>query len=353
MEIYRDCNCTSCADFDNVASFGIYQCSSFSECQAQSQSSPFMRVDVPITSITQITAHSSSNCTSAGACYEKAAYRFVRDLPPSNLSYHVVFQRCCYASGFTNIQNSDQFGITVHTEIAPNIQQMASKTSPRFTETLVLALCTGQPFEADFSCSNPDNYSLIYEFGSPLNGGGNLLSMPQYASCEGAYPTPGCPPPFSTIPFIGPSFQYNQPFVTNSSLALNPSSGLMTGLPNVSGRFLASIYVHEAHQGTIIGRHQFHFLVTSSPPTGLYNFAEKTSLFSIFPNPAGSAFLVRPGNSALPYRLSVFNLDGKRVYQTTGREDACLVDGLPPGLFILQMEQGGQYAYAKVMVTGN
>jgi hypothetical protein len=76
-------------------------------------------------------------------------------------------------------------------------------------------------------------------------------------------------------------------------------------------------------------------------------------LFSIFPNPAGSAFLVRPGNSALPYRLSVFNLDGKRIYQTAGREDACLVDGLPPGLFILQMEQGGQYAYAKVIVTGN
>ena len=40
LKVYRDCNCTECAELDTEASIGIYRCSG-NGCNSQSQLAPY------------------------------------------------------------------------------------------------------------------------------------------------------------------------------------------------------------------------------------------------------------------------------------------------------------------------
>lgn len=351
MEIYRDCNCTDCADFDSRVNFGIYHCNM--PCPGQSQSAPFRNVQVDVNSIEQVPPHPSSHCVATGACYEKAIYRFTVNLPVSNQSYFVVYQRCCYAEQFANLPFSSQVGTTVYTEITPAVQQMPNKISPRYPFTPVLELCVGQPFSFDLRCPTPDNTDLSYHFVCPLAGGGNILSSPGYNTCDGASPSPGCPPPFASVAVNVPTFTCTQPFVTNSSLALNAGSGLLTGVPNILGKFLASYRVSEMVNGEYVADQRILFSVSVVLPSGVGEVEAASGLFSIAPNPTSDRFVVRPRNIGAPFKVSVFHIDGRLIRCSAPSFNEFEVDGLPSGLYIILIEQAGKRYFAKMAVTGN
>lgn len=354
MEIYRDCACTSCADFDPVAHIGIYQCTSIGHCPGQSQSAPFASVDVPLSSRVSLVPHPASSCVSqTSGCFEKGEYRFTRQLPPSNNSYVVVYQRCCYVPTISNIINAYETGISVFTELTPAAQQLNGNSSPRFPENLVLELCTGQAFAANFSFVDPDNHILVYEFCSPVKGGANNLGSSTFMTCQGAYPKPGCPPPYSAVIFAAPSYSALHPFVTNQSLALNPATGSMTGLPTVSGHFLAAVCASEYNEFNYLGTHIAQFTVLVSPPTSTRNPNENVNLFSVFPNPASRSFFVQPADPAKPFQLLAYDHTGKRYpLSHSNAEFPVEITGLAPGLYVIRMEQNGVTAYKKVLLTG-
>ena len=48
LKVYRDCNCTDCANFDPQALIAVYRCGGATNCANLNQNSFFRRIDVPL-----------------------------------------------------------------------------------------------------------------------------------------------------------------------------------------------------------------------------------------------------------------------------------------------------------------
>jgi hypothetical protein len=105
-------------------------------------------------------------------CIEEGRYVFQLDLPIVEESYHISYQRCCRNATITNIFIPAASGTTYTIEITPEAQASCNST-PTFQEYPPAVICVGQPFSYDFSAFDVDGDQLVYEFCSPIEGGGN------------------------------------------------------------------------------------------------------------------------------------------------------------------------------------
>ncbi len=268
LRVYRDCNCTNCADFDPVASIGVYRCNG-SNCAGQGQGNPFRREDVPILTTRPVEVPTYPCLIPPNVCVEEGLYRFTLNLPVSTTqSYHVTYQRCCRNITINNIINPDQVGATYTIEITPAAQQVCN-SSPVFDTFPPTVICGGLPLEYDHSASDQDGDQLVYEFAAPLLGGGNLLGQTTFSTCDGAYPTPGCPPPYGQVTYVAPNYTALAPMAGNPVVSINPNTGLITGTPENLGQFVVGVYVSEYRDGVLLSRvfRDFQFNVARCDPT--------------------------------------------------------------------------------------
>ncbi len=268
LKVYRDCNCTNCADFDPTASIGVYRCVG-SNCGNQTQSSAFMRRDVPLQSRGTVQAPTYPCLIPPNVCVQEGIYQFTLDLPISTTqSYHVTYQRCCRNVTINNIFNPDQLGATYTIEITPAAQQVCNN-SPTFDSFPPTVICGGLPLSFDHSATDADGDQLVYEFCSPLVGGGNLLDQFNYTTCAGAYPNPGCPPPYNQVTFIAPNYTPLAPMGGNPVVGIDPNTGLISGTPVNLGQFVVGVCVSEYRNGVLLSRvfRDFQFNVARCDPT--------------------------------------------------------------------------------------
>jgi len=268
LKVYRDCNCTNCADFDPVASIGIYRCVG-TNCSPQTQGSPFRREDVPLLSRGAIQAPSYPCLIPPNVCVQEGIYRFTVNLPISTTqSYFVTYQRCCRNETINNIITPSEVGATYSIEITPAAQQVCNN-SPTFDSFPPTVICAGIPLEYNHAATDADGDQLVYEFCPPLLGGGNLLGQFDYNTCAGAYPTPGCPPPYNSVTFIAPNYTPQAPMAGNPVVTINPNTGLITGTPTNLGQFVVGVCVKEYRNGVLLSQvfRDFQFNVARCDPT--------------------------------------------------------------------------------------
>ncbi|MEO0725693.1 MAG: PKD domain-containing protein [Bacteroidota bacterium] len=197
-------------------------------------------------------------------CVEEGRYVFELDLPIVDESYHMVYQRCCRNNTITNILDPQSSGSTYTIEITPESQEFCNST-PTFTEYPPAVLCVGVPFSYDFSAVDEDGDQLVYEFCSPLLGGGNQGQTDP----NGVAPDPDLPPPFSNVIFLAPTYTAQNPLGVDAEFQLNPGSGLMTGQPQFTGQFVVGVCVSEFRNGVLLStvRRDFQFNVTTCEVT--------------------------------------------------------------------------------------
>lgn len=268
LKMYRDCNCTGCADFDPLAQIGVYRCIG-TNCAGQTQNAPFREIAVPITTRGNVAAPSYPCLIPPNVCVQEATYRFTMQLPISDThSYHITYQRCCRNVTINNILNPDDVGATYTIEITPAAQQVCNN-SPTFDSFPPTVICGGLPLSYDHSATDPDGDQLVYRFCSPLVGGGNLLDQANYLTCAGAYPTPGCPPPYNQVTFLAPNYTFQAPMAGNPVVTINPTTGQITGTPENLGQFVVGVCVEEYRNGTLLSTvfRDFQFNVARCDPT--------------------------------------------------------------------------------------
>ncbi len=268
LKVYRDCNCTNCADFDPIAEIGVYRCVG-SDCGNQNQNTAFRRERVPLLSRGTVQAPTYPCLIPPNVCVQEGIYRFTMDLPISTTqSYHVTYQRCCRNITINNILNPDQVGATYTIEITPAAQQVCN-SSPTFDTFPPTVICGGLPLEYDHSATDADGDQLVYEFCGPLLGGGNLLDQFNYTGCNGAYPSPACPPPYNQVTFIAPAYNPLAPMAGNPVVTINPNTGLISGTPVTLGQFVVGVCVSEYRDGVLLSRvfRDFQFNVARCDPT--------------------------------------------------------------------------------------
>ncbi len=267
LKVYRDGNCTDCADFDAQAFIAVYNCSG--NCAGETQGAPFLEIDAPLISVTDVERPDYPCLIPPNVKVEEGLYRFELQLPQSPESYFIAYQRCCRNVTISNIIAPGDTGSTFFTEITPEAQQVCNN-SPVFNEFPPIIICAGAPLEFDHSATDAEGNQLVYSLCSSYDGGGNLLTDPLYLTCDGARPGPACPPPYNTINFLGPNFSPIQPMGPEANLQIDPNTGLLTGTPVNLGQYVVAVCVEEYDAtGNLLSTttRDFQFNVARCDPT--------------------------------------------------------------------------------------
>ncbi len=264
MKIYRDCQGGG-APFDSGsnapfnATVTIYR---------SGLTTPFRVLELGAPQINRIDP-STNPCliVPPNVCVEEGIYTIPEiDLPISDESYHVVYQRCCRNNSINNLVNPGESGATYTMELTPRAQETCNN-SPDFNDFPPIVICAGEPFSFDHSATDAEGDQLVYEFCSPFLGGGpNTFDA---EAIDGVAPNPDAAPPYNPVLFQQPTYASNRPLGAAANMRIDPNTGLITAQPNVLGQFVVGVCVSEFRNGELLStvRRDFQFNVTNCEPT--------------------------------------------------------------------------------------
>ncbi len=248
LVIFRDCFYGNpAAWFDNPASIGIFNASN----------TLLRQILVPPMGNDTLQPVLSSVCFVAppSVCVHTTTYRALVELPPIPGGYTLAYQRCCRNQTIVNIVNPLATGATYSVTISETALQQCNN-SPRFTQWPPIYICAGVPILFDHSATDADGDSIVYRLYEPLRGANQTVPMPQ----------PPNPPPYLPVTWVSPPYGVSN--MLNGTpgdppLAIDPHTGLLTGLPNTVGQFVVGICVEEYRNGQLIGtlRRDFQYNV--------------------------------------------------------------------------------------------
>lgn len=185
-------------------------------------------------------------------CINRIRFKFVKQLPSSALPYTLLMQRCCRNETINNILIPGTTGATYYCTIPPNI----CNNSANFNNLPPQIICVNNPFVYDHSATDPDGDSLSYEFCDAMKGGDPNDPKPVITNSQ--------IPAISSVNYKTP-YSSSQPMAGNPLVTINPLTGMITGTPNIQGRFVVNVCVNEWRNGVIINttRREFQFVVTN------------------------------------------------------------------------------------------
>lgn len=175
-------------------------------------------------------------------CYKIITYVLVQDLPKTTFGYHISYQRCCRISGINNIQApSNIVGETWTVKIPGTAVAPAAElnTSAKFAQNDTAIICQDNYFTFDFSATDINDDSLVYEFAPAYNGGSNNNPIPDPASA----------PPYSSVSYAA-GYSGTQPM--GSRVSINRRTGIVSGVAPGSGIYVLTAVVSEYKKGTNI-----------------------------------------------------------------------------------------------------
>jgi len=269
LRLYRDC-AGGGAQFDGgpgapfVATVSIYE----------GNSNVPINIELGPPSIMDVDPEISNPCLviPPGICVEEGVYIFTRNLPLSSESYHITYQRCCRNNSITNLVDPGGSGATYTIELTPEAQSLCNN-SPSFNKIPPIIICAGEDINYDFSASDVDGDSLEYYLCTPFLGGGT--NQTQFTLPNGVAPNPDMPPPYNPVFFVAP-YSFLNPLGGNPPLSIDPSTGLISGVPDQLGQFVVGVCVEEYRNGQLlsVSRRDFQFNVADCEPTVVADIEE-------------------------------------------------------------------------------
>lgn len=235
--IYRDCSSsnTNGTGFDASAAIGVYQGTTLVTTASG---------NLDLNLVTDIIPQNPNNCAflPEDLCIERAEYIIYLTLEPSQQPYTLVHQRCCRSPSITNLDIPEDQGFSLTTTIPGNLSINAPNSTPTFNELPQAFVCNNYPFQLDNGATDIDGDSLSYSLCPIFLGGTYLVPIPN----------PPTGPPFNTVSWA-PGFNAANPLGPLTGLSINPTTGLLTGTPNLIGKFALGVCVIEWRDGQQIG----------------------------------------------------------------------------------------------------
>lgn len=266
LKVYRDCF-NGIPPLDNPAFLTIYD----------ANNNVVMTRSLTLLSVVSVPPSINNPCiqTPGGICVEEGVYEDIVTLPPKTGGYYLAYQRCCRNVSILNIVNPNSVGAT-YWEHIPGPEIAAQNSSPRFKKFPPIFICNGIPINFDHSATDADGDILVYSLCNPFNGLDDCCpsigtSTPQgCASPPPSCPTVNTPPPYQSVPFLPP---YSGVFPMSSSPAINinPTTGFLSGVPDINGQWVVGVCVQEFRGNQLIGTHHrdFQFNVVTCSVTVL------------------------------------------------------------------------------------
>jgi gliding motility-associated-like protein len=231
IEIFRDCQ--SFTGFDDPLSYTIYQ----NDGTLYTTRYPFVFSNDTLSLIDDYPCATPPD----DFCVEKAIYIDTITLPFNPDGYYIVYQRCCWTAAIVNIQDPGNNGITLLAQIPGSSLVDLRNNSARFINYPPLVLCSGSISTYDHSAFDPDGDSLVYQLVDPLLGG----------SVTDVVPDPEPAEPYNPVNW-NPGFSTTEQLGTAALITINPTTGLMTFNPSLTGMFVVGVQVREYRDGVLI-----------------------------------------------------------------------------------------------------
>lgn len=174
-------------------------------------------------------------------CIMKYVYVTTVNIPAPPGGFKAVFQRCCRNNIILNIVDPGNTGASFFTDV-PDMSQITTNSSPVFNFDPPVYVCINKPVQHNFSATDADGDSLVYEFFTPFNG----------ASAGNPQPQPPLAPPYFPITW---SAGYSQADMmgTVPPMSINPQTGILSVTPTQLGVFVVGVVVKEYRNGVYIG----------------------------------------------------------------------------------------------------
>jgi gliding motility-associated-like protein len=249
LTVYRDCY-NGVPPFDNPASVGIFDASN----------KLVTNLLIPFKSKTTLppTMAQANVCvkTPSNVCVEVSEYVATVTLPPITGGYQLAYQRCCRNQTITNLTNPGNQGATYYAHI-PDQSQAVCNSNPKFNNWPPIFICVNNPVIFDHSATDIDGDSIVYTLCSPFTGATGTNSEPQ----------PPAAPPYTSVTFKA-GYTPSNPMGGPNPLTINPSTGLITGVPPAIGQFVIGICADEYRNGKLISttKRDFQFNVINCQP---------------------------------------------------------------------------------------
>lgn len=357
MRLYRDCNCTNCANFDEPAIIAIYNCN-WEACGDLTQANPIAILNIPLASITPIDLSEEDCAEAANICIEQGVYQFKLSdfgfrLPPSDQDYYIVYQRCCRAESVTNILDPTNTGMTLYAQISPMAYEKCNN-SVSVDVPPMFSACVQEALDYPLILRDEDGDSLAIGFCAPLNGGGSLLTPPEYTSCLGAQPNPPCPPPYSPVTFVN-GFDPGTPINLELDITIDSNIAKIIGTMEELGKYSIGLCIQEFNEdGLLVNTTplEFETLVAIPMATSTEDLLVESN-FNIYPNPNQTGELyVELKKWDGPVQLEIFSAAGQlakrlEIQQVTTKVD---IEGLESGLYLAKISSGNQSFTQKLIV---
>lgn len=253
LNVYRDCNCTGCANYDDPAYLYVFTASGQQHTKRSVPLGEVTVIDPPDIICAE---------TLPDICVQATTYSTVINLPPAVGGYTLAYQRYSRNSTIVNIFNPDETGSTYYTNIPPSGLAMCNNSAvfETFPPTII---CANSPLLVNQGATDVDGDSLVYEFCSPVIGGNG--DCPQPGSGDNGCPTgiETSPPPYTPVSWI-PPYSGSNPLSGSPQIVIDPQTGIITGTPTQVGQYVVGICVSEYRNGELINvvRRDFQFNVT-------------------------------------------------------------------------------------------
>lgn len=195
-------------------------------------------------------------------CLKRLSFTKSYILPFNSSGYRVMYVRCCRNESIINLNTPGQVGATYSCSI-PSTAEATCNTSAIFNNYPPQIICINNPLIYDHSAYDADGDSLSYELCDAYPGGMTTNPKP--------FPKSTLPNPISMVGNNPPSYGYRagfnpqKPMGGNPVIQIDPKTGMLTGTPNLQGRFVVAVCVHEWRNGVIINTvsREFQFTVTN------------------------------------------------------------------------------------------
>ena len=265
LTIYEDCQNAfeGAIPFDNPAFIAVYDLAHLSANVQQTHDSllhGFAMCDSNVTfsSSINVPANFTNACVAnvPEVCLLKKVFKKTLILPLNVAGYVVTYQRCCRNAQIINIVDPGSAGATYFC-IIPPASVTTHNNSAVYTNFPPQIICINNPFHYDNSATDADGDSLSYEFCSAIDGSTETKPNPPAAP---AIPTP---PYYAPVGYVAP-FTADHPLLASPALQIDPVTGVITGTPNLLGRFLVTVCCNEWRGGVLINtmKREFQFVVT-------------------------------------------------------------------------------------------
>jgi gliding motility-associated-like protein len=246
------------------------------------------QLDMGAPLVTTVAGNITNTCIAiVHPCVQEGIYTDTVDLPPIVGGYHLVYVRCCRPVNMDNlIQPSNNQG-SAYTAFIPGSELVAVNSSPRFNAFPPIDICNKETLIFDHAATDPDGDQLVYSFSIPLLGldaccaflGAGSQSSSNNPNCatNTVCPVVPSPPPYPSVNYAGP-FNANYPVASNPSLTINSTTGMLTGKPNLQGKFVVNVCVEEYRNNVLLSKHyrDFMFAVKVCTVSVAANVADQT-----------------------------------------------------------------------------